>query len=252
MQHDVGISAFRAWAPAESPWSAWAKPVLFTYSPRVPADPPRSPAFLVKALPEPDARTCAVIDLHGADSVACALVLAQLGFQPVPLFNITSGPGRNQIDVGPILAALLHGVDVLRASAVPPDAPPAFILDRARLDGVPLPGSYDNRWMVFPQDFPSGRALRAGGIDRVALLRAPGRIGHDLRAVLRLWNRDGLSTVICDPESGKSEELGFASLSPLAALADHFRLVFHGLRVNSAGGFGGSEPDASIGSGGFA
>jgi hypothetical protein len=70
--------------------------------------------------------------------------------------------------------------------------------------------------------------------------------------VLRLWNRDGLSTVICDPESGKSEELGFASLSPLAALADHFRLVFHGLRVNSAGGFGGSEPDASIGSGGFA
>ena len=41
-------------------------------------------------------------------------------------------------------------------------APPAFLLDSDRMKApAPDPGRFDNRWLVFPQDFPSAAFLRS-------------------------------------------------------------------------------------------
>jgi hypothetical protein len=75
----------------------------------------------------------------------------------MPLFNGTSGPAA-VIDVGRLTRALAAGAPAIRGYRLPPDAPPAFLLDSRRNEPAtpPAPGAYDNRWVVLAQDFPSG------------------------------------------------------------------------------------------------
>lgn len=246
------ISTFRAWAPPQSPWSAWAKPVLFTYSQQMPSYFNPNEPFNLDSVPEGNRESCVVIDLPGAQSVSCALALARKGYQPVPLYNATTGAGRELVDVDAIIAGLYEGADILRSLGHNPDAAPAFMLDSARLHGFPMPETYDNRWMVFPQDLPSSQTLRARGINRVLVIRGESSMKHDLRSVLRLWKRDGLEIAACDAARGDVSPLSF-DLSIFAVMAAQLGLLFHGLRVNSTGGFGAHipTPQQSSGYGGY-
>jgi len=218
------MTLFATWAPEASRWSLWAKPVLFTYQPPV------------------------VLPLPPAPELA-----AERGFRPVPLFNTTLGPGNNLHDVAAVLGSLVVLADQLAALRLPLDAPPAFLIDSGRLQGKPAPATYDNRWMVFPQDFPSARALRAGGIESVILIRRDDTpMQPDLRAVLRYWKRDGVASTLLDPSTGARREATFDA-SFLGLLTDHMFSWFSGLRRNSAGGFGGVVPTpTATGGGGWA
>lgn len=252
MRPDDRMSLFRTWAPEESPWSAWAKPVLFAtdsgrrvhYSIDVPPK--------LDAVPRCTARTAIILDLPGQYGVLCALKLARRGYRPVPMYNGTSGPGNNLIDVAFIISPLADGAAELKACRIAPDAPPAFMIDGARTRAKPLSGQYDNRWIVFPQDFPSARVLRAHGIEQVLLIRYPSRIPTDLRAVLRPWHNAGIQLSSMDPQTGIIKPVEPRVFSAASRLFDHLELIFHGLRVNSAGGFGGTVPHPSSGSGRFA
>lgn len=256
MWPDPAPETFRAWAPDGSRWSAWAKPVLFTYAsnPGLPAAPQaeRPPSsFRLDGVPSAGNGAAFVVELPGAAAVACGLALAGRGYRPVPLYNVTTGPGRDLVDVVPLMAALRDGASVLASLGLADDAPPAFLIDSQRLSGMPEPTVYDNRWMVFPQDFPSARALLAGGITRVIAIRDDRPLDADLRAVLRLWKREGLEVSAFDPQTGTASELSI-DLSIWAVLADHVAAVFNGLRENSAGGFGGTVPTpGATGGGGF-
>ena len=66
------------------------------------------------------------------------------------------------VDVKPIMAALWHGASRLQMLALPPEAPPAFLLDANRR-GVeePFAGCFDNRSVSFITDFPSSNFLLA-------------------------------------------------------------------------------------------
>ena len=50
------------------------------------------------------------------------------------------------------MSSLVSGADVMSSVVFTPDAPPVFMLDSQRLMGPlpPMPGTYDNRWVVFP------------------------------------------------------------------------------------------------------
>jgi hypothetical protein len=199
----------------------------------------------------PDSRSgrCVVIDLPGLESVVCAMQLAERGFRPVPLYNATRGARGNLIDVTNMCAALAASAPKLRTLAIAADAPPAFMIDSRRLDGSPEEDKYDNRWIVLPQDFPSARRLKESGIHTVMVVRRGQRLmQHDLRAVLRLWRKDGLEVLVYDTVQGTLTAPWF-DLTWAAALSDHIQLVFHGLFVNSTGGFGGVVPSASQGGG---
>ncbi len=242
---------YRIWAPDDAPWSDWAKPVLFAAltgrSPAGLAGPP--PAALAWA-PSPGPRDAVVVDLPGVQSVQVGLALAARGYQPVPLFNGTAG-GDPLVDVGGIMAALLHGAEVLLGKGVPPDPLPAFLLDADRQSGAGsvAPGRYDNRWCVLPQDFPSARRLREGDVHGVVVVAATVRA--DLAHVLRRYEEDGLPLFQLAPaDPGMTTALTVPRPPRFRGL--WYRLgVLLGLRRNAAGGFGARIPEPGSGAGGF-
>ena len=55
----------------------------------------------------------------------------------------------------------------------------------------PGPGTFDNRWVVFPQDFPSAAFLRSRGVAEVLLIQAGAQPQEDLAHVLLRWQQGG-------------------------------------------------------------
>ncbi|MBK8027370.1 MAG: hypothetical protein IPK19_39765 [Chloroflexi bacterium] len=241
---------FEIWAPPESIWSPWAKPVVFTVSTFAsPEAPPLTPPD-VSAWRDSVRDSALIVDLPGARSVSYGLALAQIGFRPVPLFNAVDS-SSSVVEVKSIRLALEAGAEPLQQARLSAEAPPAFLLDSNRLSGSPQPGDFDNRWVVFPQDFPSGALLKARGIRRVTVLRAT-YLQRDLVWMLTVWKRAGLE--IYDTELVEGAEVSGAPVveSYTPAPVTSFRLmrsafVFFllatlGLRRSAAGGFGSAVP----------
>ncbi len=247
-----GEEAFAVWAPDSIFWSQWAKPVVFANAPALPSDPePGLPGLNADVLPGSFDPTAVVVDLPGDQSVLVGLVLAQRGLRPVPLFNGTSGPNE-VVQVEPIEIALGTGTSVLRNCTLAADARPAFLLDanRGNVSGAAQPGRYDNRWVVLPQDFPSGSALAAHGLKDVLLIRQRDRVpDQDLTHVLLRWQESGLRLRSVCLETGEVTD-------PLSlSMPSHFRKLWYGaiallgLRRNSVGGFGSTVPEQTRSSG---
>lgn len=252
---------YDAWIPRTSPWSDWAKPVLFAsldLAAPVEGHSESSPAgwHWMPAMPRTNADTALVIDLPGDESVIAGGRLAELGYQPVPIFNGAPAPRgtRAAIDTRPMADALrtfAPRLMDLQHDRLGSQAPPAFLLDsRRRLGSSPPPGQFDNRWMVFPQDFPSARFLQERGVARAIVVQEQaGQPAEDLRHVLRRWQDAGIAIERC--RSGQAQLEPFVVASP-----SHFRWALHrtlaicGLRRNAAGGFGAVVPKPSEGGGG--
>ncbi|HKQ48134.1 MAG TPA: hypothetical protein VJZ71_08710 [Phycisphaerae bacterium] len=156
------------------------------------------------------------------------------------------------VSVDEIVRGLILGASQLYGSALAADAPPVFLLDSLRLSaGTPLqPGVYDNRWMVFPQDFPSANILLSKGISKVLVVRHERtELPSDLPHVLLRWQEAGLIVYSKDAmTSGPPTPLSIARPKWYRA-AWQRALVMLRLRPNSAGGFGAVVPDPSSGYG---
>lgn len=248
------LTLLELWAPATSPWSAWAKPALFVnLPPELPPAASLAPREVVW-LPAASERCALVLDLPGAAPVETGLALVARGYRPVPLFNSCPAPRRfaglipTAVDVGPIVAALVSGGPILEAARLPASAPPAFLLDTRRTDKGwnGDDGQFDNRSVVFAADFPSAAFLRGQQIERVLVVHggtAP--IGDDLRHALRHWNAPGLrlDAVSADGASLAARWPGNGFFSELSVRFFAAVQLRRGLR----GGFGGFVPEASGG-----
>ena len=200
--------AFSIWAPDDSPWSRWTKPVLFAHL-DAPADDIPDPIPPEVPWAPPAAESVAlVLDLPGPAGVAAALALAARGYRPAPLYNALPLPVheaivRNPIgwpvaavDMLPVIAALKSAVPRLAALQTPGNAPPAFLLDSRRSGSgrLPSPDYFDNRSICFTTDFPSAAFLLARGIRRTLLVRQTGlQPQPDLARVLRRWQEAGIA-----------------------------------------------------------
>ncbi|MFA6961560.1 MAG: hypothetical protein WC205_12465 [Opitutaceae bacterium] len=252
----IARQTFFIWAPSNSVWSPWAKPVLFAELPEVPIGisggvPPLT-APEVPWLSVFGHHTALVLDLPGEAAVLRGLQLAHHGYRPVPLFNTSHSQGE-VVPTRELIAGLHSGRQVLASLSLPANAPPAFLLDSGRLPHrIPVaPGKYDNRWVVLPQDFPSGNRLRELGIDTVVLWQTEGgQPRDDLAHVLRRWQEAGIPIYL---------KYGMAEQPPASVTINRpsrFMSIFHrlfvlaGLRRNSAGGFGSIVPEPSQ-SGGY-
>jgi hypothetical protein len=236
---------YPTWAPPDVVWSRWAKPVLFAeaalpvLTPGVPASPP--PGF------DADQQTAVIVDLPGAESVAAGLALAHAGFRPVPLYNTSSHPFA-LVDTKLIVEGLAGGAQELASITLFPEATPAFLLDANRLapGKAAVPGRFDNRWVVFPQDFPSSNFLISRRIRRVILLwNETGPLPEDLAHVLLRWQKAGLEILSARP-GGSPQPLIVSQPSRFRHLW-YVALLLVGLRRNSAGGFGSIVPTPSSG-----
>jgi hypothetical protein len=244
---------FDIWAPEGAAWSPWAKPVLFMQLPHV-TPTAEDDGSLPDLFWVPDAggRTAIVVDLPGLESLRTGLALATRGYRPVPLYNTSVGPSA-LVACDAIARGLSADAGTLRGIALPLDAPPAFLLDANRMTPVvpPKPGAFDNRWMVFPQDFPSATYLRARGVADVLLLHAARDSSEDLAHVLLRWQEAGVRLLSSSPaDRGRIRDL--IVTRPSRFRRAWYRLIaMAGLRRNNAGGFGGVIPTPSSG-GGFA
>jgi len=239
---------FALWAPSESPWSVWVKPVLFADAPPLPAtnEPPDVPRAENFPLP---GNTAAIVDIDGARSVLLGLGLARIGYRPVPLYN--SGiEAAMLVNMYPIAEMLSYGAGALRQCAIGPGAPPAFLLNADRLDNsseARRPGRYDNRWCVVPQDMPSAECLRDSGITHVALIAR--EVMDDLSHILCRYQDAGLQV-------SRTVDFGIAPTPVTVQRPSFYKSFFYrfkvyaGLRRNAAGGFGAVVPEPSS-SGGF-
>jgi hypothetical protein len=245
-----GEDLYRIWAKEDALWSRWAKPVLFAQLRPVQAEIMGKDDW--KALdtnwaPPPATRTAIIVNLPGAESVVVGLALAALGYWPVPLYNACSDM-LELVHTGEIVSALILGAPRLQQMRIPPDAPPAFLIDsnRAGVGEFELPGKFDNRWVVFPQDFPSANFLQSQGIQAVLLIqRHATQPENDLIHVLLRWQEAGI------PLWFKN----MASLGPFEKLTVtkpwNFKMAWYrvlalaGLRRSSAGGFGAIIPESS-------
>lgn len=240
----VSETAFAAWAPDQSPWSLWAKPVLFAGLGSVDrpttAQTPR--AVDVSRFPDPRERTAIVVDLPGRTGTELGLALAGEGYRPVPLYNCCMGKGA-AVNVEPIERALLAGAEELPHLRIRDDAPPVFLLDANRMEGpAPKPGRFDNRWLVFPQDFPSATYLRSRGIGRALLVQErEGAPREDLAHVLRRWQLGGIELTATTAGAERVRSLHVAAPS-LFRRAWYRVMATMGLRRSNVGGFGAVVP----------
>jgi len=262
---------FEIWAPESSPWSPWVAPVIFA-SLEVPT---RNDVPLAD-WPEtgwvsPAEATAVVIDLPGADSVRFGMGLAERDFRPVPLYNASPAPPaapvaipdesfsvlqeRTTLPYDPsvvgmkgLLEELARATLILKTLAIPPEAPPAFLLDARRLRGerAPMEGLFDNRWMVFPQDFPSARFLKERGIGRALLVQEDSlEPQNDLAHVLLRWQDAGIE-VWAKEILRHNDPVPIHVQRPSRFKAAWYRaLALLGLRRSSVGGFGSFIPEDS-------
>ena len=241
---------FNAWAPEGVEWSAWAKPVLFAQWPDTVT--PSSTTVASEGhdylwLPSASSRTAVVIDLPAVESVRAGIALARRGYRPVPLFNTSYGPSP-VIEIAPLILELARGAIELQTRLLPADAPPAFLIDsnRMRPAAPPSPGKFDNRWVVFPQDFPSGTWLRARAVAEVLLIHPGGRVQEDLAHVLRRWQDAGLRITAAAPSDSAPRAIEVAPPSWFRR-AWYRMITIAALRRNNAGGFGAVIPVRSSG-----
>ena len=233
---------FETWAPAGAAWSAWAKPSLFAGACPLPSVDPK-PWDLGEAAWAPPgvSGTAVIVDLPGEGAISCALRLAAAGFRPVPMLNTCTAEG-NIIPLEGVLAGLRVGGAILRSTTISPDAPPAFVLDSRRLDGSPKQGDFDNRWAVFPQDFPSSSFMRSRSISRVVVVRRFGDTPRvDLLRVLSRWGRDGIRLEVLANDSGQVRPLR-AGFGIVARITMAIEIASFGFRRDGVGGFGGRVP----------
>lgn len=240
----TGEQCYGIWAPDDSPWSAWAKPVPFSQLDTLGVRARQVPVFNGR-LPRFASDTAVVVELDGRESVGAGLALAEHGWRPVPLFNATMAP-KAVVDVVPVMETLLGGADALGAILIRPHAPPAFLIDALRMQGAPRPGTYDNRSIVLPQDFPSATMLIARGIRTVVLYRREkGKPRQDLSHVLLRWQQAGIELRSVDLD-GEEDRL-VVSPPSLFRKAWHRMIALLGLRRSNVGGFGALVPEASSG-----
>jgi hypothetical protein len=114
-------------------------------------------------------------------------------------------------------------------------------------DVKPSPGKFDNRWLTFPQDFPSANLLIARGISTVIVIQPKtGQPAEDLAHVLRRWQDAGISIQTAASESTAAEPIEVKRPARFRRLW-YGVLALMGLMSNSAGGFGGVIPHPSSG-----
>ena len=102
---------YSIWAPDESLWSRWAKPVLFAHLDSSQIDGTEAPGK-VDWCPPPAENVALVLDLPGAEGVLAGVALARCGYRPVPLYNAVPVPSWQPV-VDPLTDKPLAAVNVL-------------------------------------------------------------------------------------------------------------------------------------------
>lgn len=191
----TGRDIFKVWAPVESRWVDWVRPVPFiainesytngTINFSIPN------INYINELPE---NTAIILDTPGYDSVKEGLALAKLGFRPIPLYNGTNEQygAMALVDNHTIEHALVWGASELKTIKISKDAPPVFLLDSNRTHRFKMNVSvFDNSWDLYNQDIPSAEYFLKNGINKI-IVRGE-KIQKDIIRILYKFQQKGIT-----------------------------------------------------------
>lgn len=252
---------FDIWCPSSGRWSPWVKPVLFSlhsHTAVVASAPRMPPAWNMTGLPTARENVALVLDLPGGEAVRLGMTFLAAGFRPVPLYNalpwqegggfLLSHEHPPVVNMTDVMAAVRDATPELSKAQLPDDAPPVFMLDanRRRAIGPALPGSFDNRSICFPTDFPSANFLAGCGIQRaIVVMLDRGTLESDLMHTLRQWQDGGIQIELKQLDQPEPPR------SIVVEKPSWYRSMFYralellDFRKARLGGFGGLVPEPS-------
>lgn len=248
----TGQEVFKIWAPESSVWSRWASPILFSH---ITCGNEADPGVSGTGTPEwaklaGGPGTAIIVDLPGGESIRNGLVLAMNGYRPVPMFNGSPAPLPNSlysinapasvVDETTLIREVCAATPILSHLEILAEAPPVFLLDAMRMRGyrAVTREMFDNRWIVFPQDFPSARFFVAQRIQRIVLVQeADGKPQGDVAQVLLRWQDAGMEIFLHTLAPDLPRKIFVAKQSFLRSILYRVR-AFWGLRGNAFGSFG--------------
>ncbi len=238
---------FNIWAPEESIWSNWAKPVLFNSLVDETLDPLEGPFPGIANFPNAASKSACIIDIAGEEAITLSMSLAEKGYRPVPLFNSVEAPAQI-VNVTGIVHSLGRAAGYLRTLKIPYNAPPVFLLDALRHGNSAMvsPGHFDNRSVVVPQDMPSARFLMQNGIQHLVLISY--KVQDDLSHILFRYQEQGIDVSLFSMEDHGLKKITVGKPSKYKSLWYRI-LVLWGLKRNSTGGFGAVIPEPSASGG---
>ncbi len=197
----TGKEIYQIWAPVGKKWVDWVRPVPFIEIHT------QKKGYIISSnsIPEQieiadaDGKTAIIVDLPGEDSIEMGLALAQRGYRPIPVYNgVEEQQGaRATTDNQSIDTALFYGAMKLKEISIPEDAPPAFLMDKNRLQRYKMDDSiFDNSWDIYPQDIPSAKYLSSQGIEKILVIGDS--LARDLKKILRDFQKKGLEIYLSD------------------------------------------------------
>jgi len=190
---------FKIWAPTNSKWVDWVRPVLFVsinegarttgvYNFKIPT------INYLENLPHD---TAIIIDTPEESSVEEGIALAKLGFRPIPLYNgtIEQESSAAIVDNHIIQAALKWGAEELKSLKIKSNAPPAFLLDSNRMHRFRINSSiFDNSWDLYDQDLPSPKYFLKHNINKIIV--KGNKVQKDLAKILYKIQKAGITIFI--------------------------------------------------------
>lgn len=154
--------------------------------------------------------TAVILDSGGAHSVAMAIKLMEVGYQPIIMFDSVPHPnGSTHSEQG--LAAMLYfagkAEQLKNEGKCSQSSPPVFIMDAHRGDGnsIVARDRYYNSHTYIPSDLPTSDELMMHGISKVVYVNEGDQAGQikkdyqsieraidDIKPVVQSWNNDGI------------------------------------------------------------
>ncbi len=188
-----GKETYKICAPYGKKWTDWVKPVAF-----IGIDTPKETNDIIdyelptiNYLTEAKPNTAIIVDLDGVESIKEGLSLAKLGYRPIPVFNGTDPTQNAQstTDNTMIEQLLVWGAQELINIEIPDNAPPAFLIDKNRLNRYKTErGIFDNSWDLYHQDIPTYKYFLSNNIDTI-IVRGD-TINRDISCILHKFQKN--------------------------------------------------------------
>ena len=167
---------YRIWAPFDSEWVKWVRPVQFigvnekitVYDHK--KDLGKTISYIPNILKKiKNIKEYATI-YNGTDE--------QLGAIPT-------------VDNKEIKIGLIKGSEIIKNMKIEKDAPPAFLLDSNRMNRHKMNESiFDNSWDIYAQDMPSAEYLLNNGICKIIVICE--KLQKDLKKILYKFQKKGI------------------------------------------------------------
>lgn len=196
----LGKEIFKIYAPFDSKWTQWVRPVPFiamdTYNRKaIYSWIDRKIFFLDKY--EED--TAIFIDLSARESIELGIALSRIGYRPIPLFNGTDEQENSYATTDTYLveSTLITASSILKNIHLKNDANPVFLLDNTRTNRYRAKESiFDNSWDLYKQDIPTAEYFKQNNISKIIIVADT--IQKDLKKIFLEFQKNGLKFYLTD------------------------------------------------------